>query len=140
TAAFFYALRLERWWQAGLWGLLAAATRPPGVLLLVPFLMAWAQAHPVAAGSLAARLRLAWRLAWRALVTHVRVRFQVQQPRRVPVGVPLDFHPSLSQGRTPRRRAADVRPGQVPRLVAWRPRDWPDEARRALRHVLPAVV
>jgi hypothetical protein len=103
---------------------------------LVPFLMAWAQAHPVVAGSLAARLRL----AWRTLVAHARVRVQVQQPRRVLVGVPLDFHPSPSQGRTPRRRADDVHPGQLPRRVAWRPRDWPDEARRALRHVLPAVV
>jgi Mannosyltransferase (PIG-V) len=138
TAAFFYAVRLERWWQAGLWGLLAAATRPPGALLLLPFLMAWAQAHPVAAGSLAARLRL----AWRALVAHARVRVQVQQPRRVLVGAPLDFHPSPSQDRTPRRRADDVCPGQLPRrFVAWRPHDWPDdEARRALRHVLPAVV
>src|SRR5207245_1551523 len=43
TIAFFYALRLERWWQAGLWGLLAAAARPPGVLLLVPFLIPCAQ-------------------------------------------------------------------------------------------------
>jgi hypothetical protein len=44
--AFFYALRLKRWRQAGLWGLLAAATRPPGIVLVVPFLMAWAEAHP----------------------------------------------------------------------------------------------
>src|SRR5439155_26200251 len=45
--AFFYTLRLKRWWQAGLWGLLSAATRPPGIVLVVPFLLAWAEAHPL---------------------------------------------------------------------------------------------
>jgi hypothetical protein len=68
------------------------------------------------------------------------VRLQVQQPRPVLVAVPLDFHPAPSQGRTPRRRADDLRPGQLPHPVAWWPQDWPDEARRALRHVLPALV
>src|SRR5207253_7897447 len=115
TIAFFYALRLERWWQAGLWGLLAAAARPPGVLLLVPFLIAWAQAHALAAGSLVARLRWASgtpRTARAALGAHVRVRSQVRQPRRVPASVPLILPPQPPQGRTPRRRAEDLRPGR----------------------------
>src|SRR5205814_1471691 len=66
--AFFYTLRLQRWWQAGLWGLLAAATRPPGVVLVVPFLLAWAEAHPLithAPGGLLHLTRRAQQAWWR---------------------------------------------------------------------------
>lgn len=109
--AFFYTLRLERWWYAGLWGLLAAATRPPGAVLLAPFLIAWAEAHPVVAGSLWARARLSGRV----LTVRPRVRLggavgAETAPRR-PVGaVPLslDTVRQVSPGRTPRRRAGDV--------------------------------
>jgi Gpi18-like mannosyltransferase len=40
-----YNLRLERWWWAGLMGGLAAATRPLGIIVFVPFVMCWYQAH-----------------------------------------------------------------------------------------------
>lgn len=152
--AFFYALRLERWWQAGLWGLLAAATRPPGAVLFVPFLIAWAEAHPVAAGSLRARTRL----AGRALAARLRVRLSrlarrvgPLPSRRLAVAplvhdiapLALDVHRQASPGRTPRRMASDLGaaiPAAPPRrLIFPRPRDWPAEARRALRNVLPAI-
>jgi Gpi18-like mannosyltransferase len=38
-----YHLRMRQWWQAGLWGGLAAATRPMGIVLIGPFLIAWWQ-------------------------------------------------------------------------------------------------
>lgn len=40
-----YRVRQQRWWAAGLCGGLAAATRPMGIILIVPFLIAWCQAH-----------------------------------------------------------------------------------------------
>jgi len=60
ATAFFYTLRLERWWQAGLWGLLAALARPPGMVLLAPFLMAWVQTHPAVSQPVTIWVRLAW--------------------------------------------------------------------------------
>jgi len=36
-----YHLRLRQWWMAGLWGGLAGAARPLGILLVGPFLVAW---------------------------------------------------------------------------------------------------
>jgi hypothetical protein len=39
TIATFYLARKRKWWLAGLSGLLAAMTRPPGIILLVPFLI-----------------------------------------------------------------------------------------------------
>jgi hypothetical protein len=41
----FYCLRREHWWQAGLYGALATATRPTGVIMLLPLLIAWYEAH-----------------------------------------------------------------------------------------------
>jgi hypothetical protein len=41
----FYRLRLQQWWWAGLWGGLAAATRPLGIIVIVPFFLCWYQAH-----------------------------------------------------------------------------------------------
>src|SRR5712691_7611446 len=38
TASMFLALRRQRWWVAGLLGLLAALTRSAGVLLVIPYL------------------------------------------------------------------------------------------------------
>jgi hypothetical protein len=49
----FYHLRLEQWWWAGLMGGLAAATRPLGIIVFVPFMMCWYQSHsqaPIAIG------------------------------------------------------------------------------------------
>jgi len=60
ATAFFYTLRLERWWQAGLWGLLAALARPPGMVLLAPFLVAWVQTHPTVSRPVTLWVRLAW--------------------------------------------------------------------------------
>jgi hypothetical protein len=45
-----YALRLRRWWAAGLCGMAAALTRQLGLLLLVPFLVEYVEAHLVPAG------------------------------------------------------------------------------------------
>jgi hypothetical protein len=107
--------------------------------------MAWAQAHPVAARSLAAWPHLVLgppRAAWGALVAQVRVRSQVRQPQWARAGIPLGSPPQPSQGRTPLCCGDDVRPGRsgsAQRLVIWRPRDWPDDAWRALRHGLPAL-
>ena len=124
----FYALRLERWRQAGLWGLLAAATRPPGAVLVVPFALAWAGAHPIVTRPLVARLRLAGR-AVAARVRARRVRGAVVSPhahaavpldltaRRTAVpldltarrtAIPLDLTARRTGGRTPRRRAGDL--------------------------------
>lgn len=36
-----YHLRLRQWWLAGLWGGLAAATRPLGIVLVGAFVVAW---------------------------------------------------------------------------------------------------
>ncbi len=38
-----YQLRVRQWWAAGLWGALAAATRPLGIILIGPFLVSWWQ-------------------------------------------------------------------------------------------------
>lgn len=145
--AFFYCLRLERWWQAGLWGLLATETRPPGIVLLAPFLLAWAQAHPVVTHALSARLRM----AWRGLLAQVRLRLNPPEPARAPAAVlistlPLDFQPAATGGRTPRRRAGDLgaesKQGKrgLPRgLAALRARDWPAEVRHAVRNGTPAL-
>jgi len=35
----FYLIRKRNWWLAGLFGLLGAISRPPGILLLVPFVI-----------------------------------------------------------------------------------------------------
>lgn len=154
TIAFFYALRLERWWQAGLWGLLAGATRPPGVVLLAPFILAWAAAHPETSRALFRHLRL----AGHALAAWLRVHAYRVQRQTVPatakqpaaVVMPLDFSVSTSAGRTPRRRAGDLGAGPAapPRHVPWRPTGWlelPSRAFRSatraeLRHLLPALL
>jgi len=133
--ACFYALRLQRWWQAGLWGLLAAVARPPGAVLVVPFLMVWAQSHPAAAQSLAARFRHAGRLPRarahlprRGVVTWLRQERTMRRPGMMAVRVggdggnasettPLPFRATRSDGlgRTPRRRAGDLnRAGRAP--------------------------
>ena len=54
-----YAVRAHRWWPAALWGGLAAATRPLGVILVGPLLIGWYQAQPGAwsFAALAALLR-----------------------------------------------------------------------------------
>lgn len=39
TASTFLALRRQRWWLAGLFGLLAALTRSPGILLVIPYIV-----------------------------------------------------------------------------------------------------
>ena len=51
-----YRVRQQRWWAAGLYGGLAAATRPMGVILIAPFLIAWCQAHRAELGQGATRL------------------------------------------------------------------------------------
>ncbi len=136
AAAFFYALRLQRWWQAGLWGLLAAVTRPPGAVLLLPFLMAWATAYPVATRLLSARARL----VLRGLLA--RVRILVGQVRALPepalsvpdtVSLSITVQPAES---TPRRRARDF--GGV-RWMRRQVSTWPLEVRQALRNVVPAL-
>jgi hypothetical protein len=137
--AFFYALRLERWWQAGLWGLLAAATRPPGIVLLAPFALAWVEGHPVVARTLADRLGDAWRLA----LTRARLR-KAETPRPVPAAVRIDLY---------QRRANDSIAGSAdangeeaitptsPRATRWhnRWRQWPEEARHAAHNGAPVV-
>lgn len=156
ATACFFALRLERWWQAGLWGLLAGATRPPGVVLLAPFILAWAAAHPDMSRALFRRLRL----AGHALVVWLRVRVYRVQRQTVPASekqpaavlMPLDFTVSSSAGRTPRRRAGDLRAGPATvlprRSILRRPLDWLGLLGRALRvasraelrHLLPALL
>ncbi len=163
TIAFFYALRLERWWQAGLWGLLAAATRPPGVVLLVPFALAWAEVHPVVARSLLARFGAAWR---RALGGR---RPRAARPRPVPAAVRIDLYQRrAAAARSTVRRAGDmaatgatgatggmegmegmegtaILPGarRFARRRGWRDwrnwRDWPEEVRQAVHNGAPVV-
>jgi hypothetical protein len=137
--AFFYALRLKRWWPAGLWGLLAAATRPPGVALVVPFLMAWAEAHPVATHTPGGLLHLTRRALAVRLHVHLPV-LPLQQGRAAAV-LALPPQPSLSL--TPRRRATDLalgRPPAAPRLLIGHPRAGSDTARRAALHLLPVAL
>jgi Gpi18-like mannosyltransferase len=45
TLLSFYALRHGRWWQAGIFGLLAALTRSSGLFLLVPFCYEYLRQH-----------------------------------------------------------------------------------------------
>jgi hypothetical protein len=143
AVAFFYALRLQRWRQAGLWGLLAAVTRPPGAVLLLPFLMAWAQAYPVAAGILPARARLVWRgLLARARVYMGRLSVPTAQPQVVAVAVQVPARlKARPSGPTPRRRARDFgrKVVLVRRSVAQRVSSWPLDLRQALSSVLPAL-
>jgi len=137
--AFFYALRLERWWQAGLWGLLAAATRPPGIVLLAPFALAWIEVHPVVARTLADRLGDAWRLA----LTRVRLR-KAEPPRLVPAAVRIDLYQRRTHSSVARRADANeeatITPTS-PRAARWyrRWRHWPEEARHAARNGAPVV-
>ncbi len=50
AAGTFLALRRQRWWLAGLLGLLASLTRSPGILLVVPFLIElWVSRESIAA-------------------------------------------------------------------------------------------
>ena len=41
----FYQLRLHHWWRAACWGALATATRPLGIIVIVPFLIYWYQVY-----------------------------------------------------------------------------------------------
>ncbi len=45
TLLSFYALRRGRWWQAGIFGLLAALTRSSGLFLLIPFCYEYLRQH-----------------------------------------------------------------------------------------------
>jgi hypothetical protein len=64
--ACFYNLRLKHWLWAGFWGGLATVTRPLGIITVVPFLLFWLEAHPLA---LRTPFSLQWpRLHLRALV------------------------------------------------------------------------
>ena len=54
----FWHLRLGHWWWAGLWGGMAAATRPLGIILVVPFALVWYQAHVGWRGSSRQQLRM----------------------------------------------------------------------------------
>src|SRR5207248_10279400 len=46
TASTFLAMRQQRWWLAGLLGLLAALTRSAGILLVIPYLFElWTSRH-----------------------------------------------------------------------------------------------
>ncbi|HZS75435.1 MAG TPA: mannosyltransferase family protein [Ktedonobacteraceae bacterium] len=48
TASAFLALRRQKWWLAGLLGLLAALTRSAGVFLVIPYLYElWASRHSI---------------------------------------------------------------------------------------------
>ena len=148
--AFFFALRLERWWQAGLWGLLAAATRPPGAVLLLPFLLAWADAHPIIGRAVRSRARLAWRavaMRWR---TRMEPRFE-SRVSRAAVAAPLNVSELTEvarhdfQLRSARRRAGDVGATGGPSLrvrpagSTARGRPWRSDLRQALGNVAPAV-
>ena len=139
AAGCFYMLRQQRWWQAGLWGLLAAATRPPGAVLVVPFLMTWAQVHPVVTRLLAARLRL----TYRRLTAPLRLRLQGAEATAGAAVAPLALDLVRSGGASPHRRAGvaraaagvpPTRPFSVLRLRAW-----PADVRQAARAAAPAV-
>jgi len=163
--AFFYALRLGRWWGAGLWGLLAAATRPPGVVLLIPFALAWAEAHPTVVRSLAARLGDGRRRA----VSWLRPR--AVRSRSVPPAVRIDLYRRRAARSMAYRvgdRVGDVTAtgagmgtgggtgggtgANAPVLTGTRPpgnrrstdrgrtwRNWPEEVRQAVRNGAPVV-
>lgn len=141
----FYALRLERWWQAGGWGLLAAITRSPGIVLLAPFALTWAASHPMVIRAL--RLRLHG--VWRALRVLIAARTPRAWRRRRPPVAPLLLRPGHAHGDTgnmgytPRRRAAEfgrvIAPTAFRRLVP-RPRQWSSETWRALRDLAPAAL
>jgi hypothetical protein len=65
VASLFLAIRRRRWWLAGLLGMLAALTRFPGILLVVPYLWeAWVMREPQEEGGFwpdwKAFLRRAW--------------------------------------------------------------------------------
>jgi len=47
TVASFYYMRERKWWLAGGFGFLAALTRVEGILIAVPFLIEWWNAHAV---------------------------------------------------------------------------------------------
>lgn len=154
--AFFYALRLERWWQAGLWGLLAGATRAPGALLLVPFLMAWAQAHPGVVRAGMSRLRLFGRaLSARPRAMRAWRRFSLASLASLASRRPVTATPVLAvqalEDRTARRRAGDagdigsidVGPmveGTPLNVVRSRSRPWPRGTWRALYDAAPALI
>ncbi len=158
--ACFYSLRVQRWLQAGLWGLLAAIARAPGAILVAPFLMAWAEAHPATVHTINLRLRRLGRLcmmrlrlarAWLSgkLVSPGRVAAPASDPSLV---LPLRFSRGVGAGHGLYRRGGNLR--RTAAISAWRPSDdvrgaaetnvearpWPEEARWALRHVLPAIV
>jgi hypothetical protein len=59
----FYHLRFKQWLWAGLWGAFATVTRPLGIITVVPFIMFWLDAHPLA-------LRSGFSFRWLRL--HVR--------------------------------------------------------------------
>jgi Gpi18-like mannosyltransferase len=64
--ACFYNLRFKHWLWAGFWGALATVTRPLGIITVIPFLIFWLEAHPLA---LRTPISLPWlRLHLRALL------------------------------------------------------------------------
>jgi len=137
--AFFYALRLERWWQAGLWGLLAAATRPPGVVLLAPFILAWAEAHPVVARSLTARLARAGRLARYRLTPRKATALSRQSVAAVRIDLNQRRAARTMAQRVTAVDAMAVTPESVGGRWFGRRRYWPDEVRQAVRNGAPVV-
>src|SRR5205085_5711798 len=59
TAGAFLAMRLQKWWLAGLLGLLAALTRSAGILLVIPYLVEfWISRETVAASRQKMLLRI----------------------------------------------------------------------------------
>lgn len=159
--ACFYSLRVQRWQQAGLWGLLAAVARAPGAILVVPFLMAWAEAHPAIVHTITLRLRLFWRFCMvqlRLVRPWLNGKFMHHDRDAAPASddlsltPPLRFPRSIGAGQGLYRRGGNLRGTTA--IAAWQPsedvrsaietnfetRPWPEEARRALRHVLPAIV
>lgn len=141
VVAFFYTLRLQRWWQAGFWGLLTTAARPPGVVLIVPFIMAWADAHPAAVRSLTTQFHR----AMRALLDAIhQMRRHERSPQPAPAAVRLDLYQRRTAGSLVHRRPDDgavlVRgPWQLARGMRRDWRDWPEEVRQAVRHVAPVA-
>lgn len=59
-----YCLRREYWWRAGLFGALATATRPTGLLMLVPAAVCWFAAHECTIASLRLFPRAVWPQRW----------------------------------------------------------------------------